>query len=123
MQGASKEQAHWLQRAGTRELARWLVLAQPDLSPHSIQESHPPLPLSARKPLESRRVKLLARNQAADDPGQLGVLSFRVLSGLSHVSFLLFPLTEEILSSSPPRSRMFEEEGGCYHLPGAGWGP
>lgn len=60
-------------------------------------------------------------NQAADGPGQLGALSFLVLPHLSCVSFCLL-LTEEILSSSWPCSRIFEEEGGCYHLLGQGRG-
>lgn len=110
-QGVSRGPAHRQQGAGPGELAGGPVLA--DLSPLSIQESHPPLPHSAGKPLEGRRVKLLARSQAAGDPGQLRVLSFRVLS---HVSFLLLPLTEETLSFSSARSGLFEEEGGCYHL-------
>lgn len=123
--GGFREPPHWLQRAGTRELARQPVLAKPDLLPHNIQESHLHVPPThpVREPPESRRVKLLAfchaRSEAADDAGQLGFLSFLVLLQLSCVPFLL-PLTAEVLSSSP-RSRIFEE-GGCYHLPGWGRG-
>lgn len=38
--GGFREPPHWLQRAGTREVARQPVLARPDLLPHNIQESH-----------------------------------------------------------------------------------
>lgn len=81
--------------------------------PSVFRKATHPSPTLPGKPLEGRRVKLLARSQAAGDPGQLRVLSFRVLS---HVSFLLLPLTEETSSFSSARSGLFEEEGGCYHL-------
>lgn len=64
---ANREPARLLQSAGTGEVARRPVLTRPDVSPHSLEDSHHFHPQPAGKPLEGRRFQ--CQPSAVPEPG------------------------------------------------------